>query len=74
MKGNIMKIVMWSKDGVVKDLVRGSMNACGWGVVLIFAGFQLDGLTEVGHHAMLIAGGIVVGWKARMEWRGNGRH
>ena len=30
-------------------------------LVLIAAGFVCDGLTEVGHHAFLIAGGIALG-------------
>ena len=30
-------------------------------LVLIAAGFLCDGLTEVGHHAFLIAGGIALG-------------
>ena len=29
--------------------------------VLIAGGFVCDGLTEVGHHALLIAGGIALG-------------
>ena len=30
-------------------------------LVLIAGGFACDGLTEVGHHAFLIAGGIALG-------------
>ena len=30
-------------------------------LVLIAGGFVCDGLTEVGHHAFLIAGGITLG-------------
>jgi hypothetical protein len=30
-------------------------------LVLIAGGFVCDGLTEVGHHAFLIAGGIALG-------------
>jgi len=30
-------------------------------LMLIAAGFVCDGLTEVGHHAFLIAGGIALG-------------
>ena len=30
-------------------------------LVLIAGGFVCDGLTEVGHHALLIAGGIALG-------------
>lgn len=30
-------------------------------LVLIGGGFLCDGLTEVGHHALLIAGGIALG-------------
>jgi len=30
-------------------------------LVLVAGGFICDGLTEVGHHALLIAGGIALG-------------
>ena len=30
-------------------------------LILIAGGFVCDGLTEVGHHALLIAGGITLG-------------
>ena len=30
-------------------------------LLLIVGGFVCDGLTEVGHHALLIAGGIALG-------------
>jgi hypothetical protein len=30
-------------------------------IVLVAGGFVCDGLTEVGHHAFLIAGGIALG-------------
>lgn len=35
------------------------------GAALIMCGFLVDGITEPGHHAMLIAGGFVIGWKVR---------
>ena len=38
--------------------------ATGWtlsALVLVAGGFVCDGLTEVGHHAFLIAGGIALG-------------
>jgi hypothetical protein len=44
----------------------------GWiaaGATLIALGFAVDGLTEVGHHAFLILGGIAVGFGAARETR-----
>ncbi len=38
-------------------------------LVLIAGGFVCDGLTEVGHHAFLIAGGIALGIEIGKENR-----
>ena len=38
-------------------------------LVLIAGGFVCDGLTEVGHHAFLIAGGIALGMGIGRESR-----
>ena len=38
-------------------------------LVLIAGGFVCDGLTEVGHHAFLIAGGIALGIEIGRENR-----
>ncbi len=38
-------------------------------LVLIAGGFVCDGLTEVGHHALLIAGGIALGIEIGRENR-----
>lgn len=35
------------------------------GITLIAVGFACDGSTELGHHACLIAGGMLVGFSAR---------
>lgn len=35
------------------------------GAALVAVGFLVDGITEVGHHAFLILGGITVGAGAR---------
>jgi hypothetical protein len=38
-------------------------------LVLIASGFVCDGLTEIGHHAFLIAGGIALGMGIGRESR-----
>jgi hypothetical protein len=42
---------------IKRIVTRGTLPA----LVLIAGGFFCDGLTEVGHHAFLIAGGIALG-------------
>jgi hypothetical protein len=37
------------------------------GLSLVAAGFLCDGITEVGHHALLILGSMAVGWGAATE-------
>jgi hypothetical protein len=42
---------------IKRTVTRWTLSA----LVLIAGGFVCDGLTEVGHHAFLIAGGIALG-------------
>lgn len=48
-------------------LTRATLTWIGLGALLIGGGFLVDGSTEIGHHALLICGGLAIGWGGRKE-------
>ena len=53
----ISEVTMSTTSNIKRVVTRWTLPA----LVLIAGGFVCDGLTEVGHHAFLIAGGIALG-------------
>jgi hypothetical protein len=57
------------------NVINTMARLSGWVLIagsLIAAGYALDGITETGHHALLILGGMWAGAGISNEWRNRG--
>ena len=61
----ISEVTMSMTSTIKRIVTRWTLPA----LVLIAGGFACDGLTEIGHHAFLIAGGIALGIGIGREYR-----
>lgn len=50
-----------------KVATRPLLGWIGIGVALLGIGFAMDGVTEAGHHGLLIVGAMMIGFGARGE-------